>query len=211
MTTERPPFSAYRLPPGRHGIPPEEVAENQRWRLLGAAAEVLAEEGYVRTTSSRIAKAAGVSSATFYTHFDNLGACLLAAYEASAECVVEVAATACEEDEARPTRLGESVEATLAFLAAEPAVAKLLAAEAPAGEESITRARGRLLERLARLLAAARPGPGRRGPGRGGAELPVEVHLIGGAHSLLSSRISAGGVESLPELGPELTAILGCG
>jgi hypothetical protein len=47
-------FAAYRLPSGRHHIPPELVAENQRWRLLGAAAEVLAERGYAHTKTADI-------------------------------------------------------------------------------------------------------------------------------------------------------------
>ena len=41
------PFAEHRLPPGHHGLTPETVAENQRWRLLGAVAEELAERGHV--------------------------------------------------------------------------------------------------------------------------------------------------------------------
>jgi len=100
-------FAEFRLPPGRHGIPPDQVAENQRWRLLGAAAEVLAEQGHVNTNSTRVSKAAGVSPATFYQHFDNIGACLLAAYEAATDCVMEIVSEACREEQIGwPERLG---------------------------------------------------------------------------------------------------------
>ena len=62
-------FQEFRLPPGRHGIAPEAVAQNQRWRLLGAAAEVLAEQGHVNTTSTRVSKRAGVSPAVTRMEF----------------------------------------------------------------------------------------------------------------------------------------------
>src|SRR6187551_64047 len=80
---QRRSFAEFRLPPGRHGIPADEVAANQRWRLLGAAAEVLAEQGHVNTTSTQVSKHAGVSPATFYQHFDNISDCLVAAYGAA--------------------------------------------------------------------------------------------------------------------------------
>ena len=157
-------FAEFRLPPGRHGIPPAAVAENQRWRLLGAAAEVLAERGHVRTTSTRVSKRAGVSPATFYQHFDNVGDCLLAAYEAGVECVWEIVSEACREEQIGwPQRLGVAVASTLRFLAVEPALAFLLGDEAPAGEVAIAAARRRAIERLAgaprrRPRAAARGG-----------------------------------------------------
>ena len=59
MLDERESFRDHRLPPGRHGLSREEVVESQRWRLLGAVAEELAESGHVRTTSTRVARRAG--------------------------------------------------------------------------------------------------------------------------------------------------------
>ena len=157
-------FSDFRLPPGRHGISPEQVAENQRWRLLGAAAEVLAEHGHVNTTSTRVSKHAGVSPATFYQHFDNIGECLLAAYEAASDCVREIVSEACGEERIGwPERLGVAVASILRFLAVEPATAHLLGPEAAAGEPAVAAARRASIERLAaRWRAAARCGPRRR-------------------------------------------------
>lgn len=194
------------IAPGRHGIPADEVAENQRWRLLGAAAEVLAERGHVHTTSTQIAKVAGVSPATFYKHFDNVGACLLAAYVSAADHVYGIASEACEEGEVGwLERLGVAIGSILRFLAVEPATAKLLGSEAPAGEGAIARARGDFVERLAGLLASGRE---LRESKR--AKLPdgTECHLVSGAVALLSDRVGAEEVERLPELGPELTKML---
>jgi AcrR family transcriptional regulator len=182
------------------------VAANQRWRLLGAAAEALAEHGHVNTTSTQVSKHAGVSPATFYQHFDNIGDCLLAAHEAAADCVVEIVSEACREEQiAWPERLGVAVASTLRFLAVEPATAHLLGTEPPAGERAIARDRQALIERLAALLAGGR---GLR-PGDA-AELPAgtERHLLAGAVGVYSEWVAAGDVDRLPELAPELTEML---
>ena len=199
-------FHEFRLPPGRHGISPEEVAENQRWRLLGAAAEVLADQGHVNTTSTRVSKQAGVSPATFYQHFDNIGECLLAAYEAASDCVHEICSEACAQEEIGwLERLGVAVASTLRFLAVEPATAHLLGTEAPAGEPAVAAARLASGERLAAMLALGRGQRPADAP-----ELPegTERLLVAGALALCSERVAAGEVERLPELAPELTEML---
>jgi AcrR family transcriptional regulator len=199
-------FSEFRLPPGRHGISPEEVAENQRWRLLGAAAEVLAERGHVNTTSTRVCRAAGVSPATFYRHFDNVGECLVAAHEAAVECVLEIVAEACGEEEIGwLQRLGVAVAQTLRFLAVEPATAHLLGAEPPAGESGIAATRAAAIEELAALLASGR---GLRPAGAPKLPAGTERHLVSGAVAVYSERVAAGDCERLPELAPELTEML---
>lgn len=203
---KRSAFTEFSLPPGRHGIPPAEVAANQRWRLLGAAAEVLAESGHVRTTSTRVSKHAGVSPATFYQHFENVGECLLASYEAATECVWEIVSEACREEEIEwVQRLAVAVASTLRFLAVEPATAHLLGAEAPAGEPAIAASRRAAIERLAALLAS-----GRSLRPDGAAELPAATErlLVAGAIATCAERIAAREVERLPELGPQLTEML---
>jgi AcrR family transcriptional regulator len=199
-------FSDFRLPPGRHGISPQQVAENQRWRLLGAAAEVLAEHGHVNTTSTRVSKHAGVSPATFYQRFDNIADCLLAAYEAASDCVWEIVSEACAEERIEwPERLAVAVASTLRFLAVEPATAHLLGPEAAAGEPAVAKARRASIERLALALAG-----GRALRAAKAAELPegTERLLVSGAFAVCSERIASGGVERLPELAPALTEML---
>jgi AcrR family transcriptional regulator len=198
-------FQEFRLPPGRHGISPEEVAENQRWRLLGAAAEVLAEQGHVNTTSTRVSKRAGVSPATFYQHFDNIGECLLAAYEAAAGCVHEICSEACDHQELDwSARLGVAVASTLRFLAVEPPTAHLLGAEAPAGEPAVAAARRAFVDRLAVLLASGRANR----PAGAGLPEGTERLLVAGALAICSERVAAGEVERLPELSPALAEML---
>jgi AcrR family transcriptional regulator len=199
-------FAEFRLPPGRHGIPPGQVAENQRWRLIGAAAEVLAEHGPVQTTSTRVARHAAVSPATFYQHFENIADCLLAAYRAEMDNILAAVSGACEQDGLEwAERLGVAVASTLRFLAVEPSMAQLLGAAAPSGVPAIAEAREKDYERLAGLLAG-----GRELRPAGAAELPpgTEGHLVAGAFALVAQRVAAGEVERLPELAPALTEML---
>jgi AcrR family transcriptional regulator len=194
------------IAPGRHGIPPEEVAANQRWRLLGAAAEELAESGHQRTTSTRVAKRAGVSPATFYKHYENVADCLLASFQVAADCVWVAVKAGCQEPSLEwPRRLRDSLDSLLRFLAAEPAIAHMLGGEPAAGEAEIAAARGELLERLAGLLAE-----GRKLRAKDAAELPpnTELHMVSGALVVISDRVAAGKCAQLLRLAPQLAEML---
>lgn len=201
---DRAPLSSYRLPRGRHGIPPEVVVENQRWRLLAAVAEVLGEKGYARIRSGDVAARASVSRATFYEHFDNVGHCLLVAYELAADCVVELAADACRSGDNWRDRVALAIETILEFLSAEPAFARLLGMEAPAGVASIAAARRRFIARMAALLRKARASAAptaHEGPG-------PEARLVEGALGLVSNRLGAGQADRLPELAAGMAELL---
>ncbi len=139
-------------------------------------------------------------------HFENIGDCLLAAYEVAVGCIWEVVSDACDQEEIGwPHRLGVAVASSLRLLAVEPAMAHLLGDEAPAGEPAIARARQLAIERFAGLLASGRD----LRPADAG-ELPAgaERHLVSGALAVYAERIAAGDVERLPELAPELTEML---
>ena len=72
---------------------------------------------------------------------------------------------------------GRGGGSTLRFLAVEPAMARLLGAEAPSSVPAISEARGEVVKRLAELLAN-----GRELRPKGAAELPAgtERHLVAG-------------------------------
>ncbi|HET9162807.1 MAG TPA: TetR/AcrR family transcriptional regulator [Solirubrobacterales bacterium] len=204
-----------RLPPGRHGIPADLVRTHQRQRLLEAAAAALAEQGYGRVTAARVTELAGVSSRTFYQHFEDLWACLLAAYETEAGMLcaeIEVACTAERRrgsgritDQTSTADVGRAgVGAALGFLAAEPAVARLLSAEPPPQITALAEARRELIERLGAMLRAVvltdpdgvTPLPG------------LERRLIGAALALVSTRAADGDPRRLRDLEPELSELL---
>jgi AcrR family transcriptional regulator len=184
-----------RLPPGRHGIPADLVRAHQRLRLLDAAAAALAEQGYGHITAARITELAGVSSRTFYQHFEDLWACLLAAYESDAARLYQEIEGACPNARA-------GIAAGLRFLAAEPDAARLLSAEPPPQIAALATARRDLIERLGGMLRtvlrtdATTPLPG------------LERRLIGAALALVSTRSATGDPQRLRDLEPELTDLL---
>jgi AcrR family transcriptional regulator len=63
------------------GRPRRGTPDGTRQRLIAAAAEVFNRDGYFGTDTNAIARAAGYAPATFYKHFADKRAVLLAAYE----------------------------------------------------------------------------------------------------------------------------------
>jgi AcrR family transcriptional regulator len=201
-----------RLPAGQHGIPADLVRAHQRLRLLEAAARAVAEQGYGRITAARVTELAGVSSRTFYQHFEDLWACLLAAYETEASRLcqeIEGACAALVEERGpiaaadRRGRARTGIAAALGFLAAEPDVARLLSAEPPPQIAALTGARRDLIERLGAMLRDVLTDPA------GATPLPgLERRLIGAALALVSTRAASGDPQRLHDLEPELSELL---
>ena len=69
------------LPRGRHNLPPDQVSNAQRERLLVAVTELLADRGYRGFGAGDVASRAGVSLAAFYAQFENKDACVFAGYD----------------------------------------------------------------------------------------------------------------------------------
>src|SRR6188474_1369210 len=91
MTESRPISERLaKLPPGRHLVPRDFVAQNQRERMLLATAELVAERGYQKTTIELIAKTARVALVTFYDHFADKEECFLAAFDENVEAARQV-------------------------------------------------------------------------------------------------------------------------
>jgi AcrR family transcriptional regulator len=201
--TQQPPLRSFRLPRGKHSLPRELVAENQRLRLIAAAGEVLAANGYAKTTSARIASRAGVSHSTFYQQFPNLECCLLAAHETASGCVLEVVSN-CQEVIDADARLDRAIEDALNFLARDPSLAKLLGAEVAAGVPAIARSRDLLVERLAEKLRTGRMERGVADDAASG----IVGRLVGGAVAIVAEAIDAGEAERLPDLSAELGRLL---
>ena len=192
-----------RLPPGRHGIPANLVVEHQRRRLLTAMAEALAENGYAGVTTTQVSELANVSTSTFYKHFGNLWDCVLAAYVAGADRLCEEIDAACATRDPRSEPLAVGIDAALALLSSEPALAQLLCAQAPREAIAVTAARRLLVSRLAAMLRRD------HGADDAPAQLPgLDERLIDATLAFVCTRISGGEAARLTDLGPELAAIL---
>jgi AcrR family transcriptional regulator len=195
--------SASRLPAGRHGLSREFVAANQRERIVTALADCIAERGFAATTVTQIAKAAGVSRATFYQHFDGKEACFLATYEMVADHLWSLVEEAARPEAQWPERLRAGLAALLGFLAAEPELARLVLIEPVAvGGAAAERQRASLRGIGERLRV-----------GREAASKPellpdgIEEALVGGIVALVVREVGAGRAERLPRLLPELLAL----
>lgn len=190
-----------RLPPGRHGLPREFIAENQRERLLNGVVEAVAKYGYNETTIARIVEAAKISRRTFYEHFVGKEECFLAAYE-MIDAHVRTAMLAVGEDaEPWPEGVRARLAALLDVLARDTAVARFYLVESlVAGGEVAARYR----DAMQLLAETLRPEPDP--PGH-----DVEVRdqaLIGGVATLIVRRLNAGAADHLPELLPDLVELV---
>lgn len=189
-----------RLPPGRHGLPSDLVAENQRERLLNGIVEAVAADGYNATTIGRIAEASRVSRKTFYEHFEGKEDCFLAAYEMIDAHVGAAMLAAAGPGEPWPERVEKRLAALLDLFSRDPVVARFYLVEPlAAGGEIAARYRD-AMQLLAELL---RPDTG---PSGVDAEVRDQA-LMGGLTTLIRRRLAAGDPATLPVLLPDLVEL----
>lgn len=182
---------------GRHSLPPDVVAFNQRERLLAAVAAVVAEHGYNKATIAQIAEAASVSRRTFYENFEGKEDCFFAAYDALDDYLASLMAEAVAAQPDWADRVAATFTALLGFLASRPELARLYLVEATAVGEPMAARRNRTALRFISLLEEGRPTLGDRAPAEG-----IEEALVGGAVTLLTRRILAGDGAHLDRFAP---------
>jgi AcrR family transcriptional regulator len=189
-----------RLPRGRHGLPREYIAQNQRERLIAALAECLEESGYDGTTVSTIGKRAGVSKSDFYKQFESKDACFIAAYDDAVERIRERALAACAKADDWAKGVLGALTSLLDLFVAEPAQASLVLVE------GLRAGRG-VYDRYQAALQSFVPYIRDGAPAPGGSSPPPEATdeaVVGGIASLLARRVLAGDTARLGELLPEI-------
>jgi AcrR family transcriptional regulator len=190
------PGSLRPLHGGRHSIPADVLAHNQRERLLAALASCVAEHGYNATTISQITSAASVSKRTFYEHFAGKEECFHAAYEALDGYLGTVIDEAVEREPEWPDQVAAAFVALIGFLASRPNFARLYLVEAAVVGEGMADAREITAKRFIALLE-----PGRKyrdvDPG-------IEEGLVGGIVTLLGRRVLNGEAADLDRFAPGL-------
>jgi AcrR family transcriptional regulator len=199
-TGERP-----KLPRGPHALPQDVVIAHQRERLLVATAEALAEQGYAELTVRDMIGRAGISRRTFYQLYDDKLACVLAAHAMALDGLLESISGACSEQVTWPDGVAAGVGGALEFAVRSPSEARLvLLASHTVSEPKLMDAAIATHERLESLL---RTGRQRCDEARSPVET-TESALIGAATTVVGSRLSAGHVDGLQQLGPELVQII---
>jgi AcrR family transcriptional regulator len=192
-----------RLPRGRHGLPRDFVAKNQRDRLTAATVAVVAKNGFNETTIAQICAAASVSRRTFYAYFSSKEECILSTYETIVEHL-QVATDAAAVDQVEWTAMVRAkLGAGLEFFAANPDLAKFsMAIAQQGGEEVAARSRAVTAEVLDYLCEGMPPPPETRTPPKA-----VSLSLLGGMAALILRRVNSGEGEKLPELLPDLVEL----
>lgn len=189
-----------RLPRGRHGLPREFVAQNQRERLLAALAECLEEKGYERTTVALIGKRAGVSKSDFYKQFESKDACFVAAYDDAVERIRARVQAACAERQDWGGGVLAALDSLLRLFEAEPAQAQLVLVEGLRAGRGVYDRYQVALQSFVPYLRDGAPAPA-------GGERPPEATdeaVVGGIASLLARRVLAGGAKKMRELLPDI-------
>ncbi|MEV5753043.1 TetR/AcrR family transcriptional regulator [Actinoallomurus sp. NPDC052308] len=185
------------IKPGRHGLPPETVADIQRDRLIDGFVQVVAEHGYPRTTISKITEAAGVTKKTFYVHFTEMDDCCLAAYQRGTGILLDRMAHAYHAAPSWPEGIRGGLRAMLELLAAEPRFARFALVEVNAAGPRLRKAR---IEHLARFRKFFTD------PAYDLPSLPTVVidAIIGGIYGAVYAAVEAGEGDRLPEMLPSL-------
>lgn len=152
-------------------------------------AEVCAESGYAGATAGAVAKAAGVSTVTFYKQFADKLDCMLAAHEQLLERMLEEVDRVREGEGDTGARPRVALRTVLALLAADAPSARLLTVEILAtGPEG-----GRRHKEMVAVLAE-----------RFGSDWVRTA----GSLALIGDRVVTGEASGLPDLEEDLAATL---
>lgn len=192
-----------RLPPGRHLLSAEFVAQNQRARILIATSELVAERGYRDTTIEGIAKTARVALSTFYDHFASKEECFLAAFDESVEAAGTVLDELLEPERAWPEQIAVFLQALLEMVIAEPARARLCLVESQAAGSAALAHYHAMLESVAPKLQEGRALNPRA------EQLPegLEVAIAGGLAWLVHQRLVADQLDGIRSLLSEMVQV----
>jgi AcrR family transcriptional regulator len=193
-----------RLPAGRHGLPREFVARNQRERIITALVDAVAQSGYNDTTVADITKAASVSRRTFYEHFSGKEECFLAAYDMVVEHIRGAMVVAAGAFEEWPQKVRAALATMLRFLAGEPELARLCLIEPIAAAGEIGARHRATMQGIVEMLRAGRPAH------TGARPLPetTEEAVVGGISALIVREIGAGRAADLEKQLPQLVELV---
>lgn len=190
-----------RLPSGRHNLPREFVVTSQRDRLLDAMAQSCAEKRYAEVSVADIVATARVSRSTFYEIFPDKEACFLAAYDAIlGRFVTEVIKARQAPELTWPEQIELGIEASMDFLAAEPAFARMCIVDMfSAGPSALERYLSAV-----RLIANFVDGGRTQMPGREDVPKSVGTMVVSGAAVVIRAEIVTEQTQNLPDVGADI-------
>ncbi|MDP9797509.1 AcrR family transcriptional regulator [Catenuloplanes nepalensis] len=128
------------------------AADDARIRVMQGFTAAVAERGYAATTIADIVAAARVSKRTFYEHFPDKEACLLATYQASADRLARILREAGRQTGGWRERVHALVTAYLAALDAAGPASRTVLVEVQAAGPRAFRMRSETQHRFAALF-----------------------------------------------------------
>ncbi|HXR31733.1 MAG TPA: TetR/AcrR family transcriptional regulator [Solirubrobacterales bacterium] len=192
------------LPAGRHGFSREQVAHNQRERLIAGLAAAVAERGYPKVTITDITRQARVSRRVFYANFESREECFLAAFEVVVSHIRELAVEAVAGLGDWPTQAIAASRTVLSFFAAEPGLARLCLVESQSAGPVVSARFHDAVREIVPLLENGRE------VRRDQRELPptTEESTLGALVLLASRKVAAGEAEQLEQLLPDFAEFI---
>lgn len=191
-----------RLAPGP-GTSRDEVARNQRERLLGAMVAAATGKGYAETSVADLLELSGVSRRAFYELFADKEACFLATLDEILRGAMAVTASRLHQEGSLEERAERSLTAFLELLVSQPGAARLCLVEShAAGPTAVARVENAIAGFGELMAQALRERPGYE-------RMPDEMvwAMLGGMQKILHSRLHRGTERELLELGPSLVQL----
>jgi AcrR family transcriptional regulator len=194
--------SSSRLPRGKHNLTREQVAQDQRQRVVAAMVDTVAEKGYAHTAVSDIIAGAQVSRATFYELFRDKDDCFRATY-AFMTRMVQTAVTPPETDPADGAdpfgKIEWLISSFLGLIRTSPKVARAFLIEVFAAGPEVLAERRRSMDQFGAYFAAAldgMPGPA----GTGDDRVFVSQAIVDVLSTRVAVLVAAGETEKAMEL-----------
>jgi AcrR family transcriptional regulator len=189
-----------RLPRGPHGLEPEEVAADQRKRLIDAMVELVWERGYAATMVADLIERAKVSRKTFYAHFTDRHELLLAAFDASSPIAFEEVREAAQRTGGATRRLEALMRRLCGVGVESPGTIALATIEVAAANPSGLERRDGLMSDFGALISECLSSDGED------QKLPPALGraLAGSTHRTIDAHLRVGTARELKELGPQL-------
>ncbi len=188
--------------PARHELPREFVAFHKRRRITDAIAELTAEQGYEATKIGDIVSRAGVARKTLYDNFEGKEEVFLAAFDAAAEDAIGRIEEVCAgTDGGWEERVEAGLSAFLAYVAEEPAQARMCMVEAMSATPAATRRYEDAVQYFVELT-------GRNVPHSDQLPETMEETLVGGVAWIVHQKIRRHEAEKATDLLPELAEFM---
>jgi AcrR family transcriptional regulator len=197
-------------PRGRHAPPPEVRIPLQRQRLMRAAAQVFAEQGFLSTSSDAISRRAGMSKATFYQHFDNKEQCMLAVFDRATEVLRDaIAAGSSQAAQDEPgERARSAARAYLGVIKEFPEYVQTILVESYAAGPAVASRRDQIMRDFAELLDARNAASAERGQIARYVSPHQAYAIVGAIAELLARYVRLGIPGDIDELEPVIERLI---